>query len=95
MLLLDKLEETARTVAAVFHLLAIGVVNEVLKINSSGGRRAHRQYLVGTNAKVAVTQETVLRGRQAITLARLIEHDEVVTGTLHLGKRDSHAGIIR
>jgi hypothetical protein len=35
-----------------------------------------------------------LRGREAQRAARFVEHDKIVAGSLHLGKADSHRGII-
>ena len=53
---------------------------------------SYRQNLVGTHAKVAVCQKTVLCGTQAQAALGFIQHDEVIASTLHLGKRNSHGG---
>ena len=87
-----KTHETTRAIAAMLDLVAIGVVDDVGKVNTRRAGRTHRQNLVGPDTQVAVTQKSVLRFAQAITGLGLIEHHKVVAGTLHFGKGDSHNG---
>ena len=89
--------KAARAVAAVLHLLAVGVVNRIRKIdvNRTDGRGSHAQYLVCADTEVTVGQKSVLRGAQAKRLPGLVEHHEIIAGALHFGESNSHAGIIR
>ena len=75
--------------------MAVGIVNNVFKVDARARRRTDAQYLVGADAKMAVAQKPVLRGRQGKPLAGLVEHHKIVARALHFGKADSHAGIIR
>ena len=60
-----KAGETARTVATLLHLSAVGVVDDVFKVDVAGGRWPHAQNLVRAHTKVAVRQKAVLRGIEA------------------------------
>ena len=82
--------KAAGPVAAMLHLTAIGVVDHVFKIQPGRGRGPNREDLVGPHAKVAVGQKTVLGRAQAQAALRLVEHDKIVAGPLHLGKADVH-----
>jgi len=55
--------ETTGAVAAVLHLPTVGVVNDVFEIHPWMRGWSHREDLVGTDAKMAVGQETVLGRR--------------------------------
>jgi hypothetical protein len=83
-----------RTIAAVLHLAAVGVVDDVFKINIWAGGGAHTQDLIGPNAKVPVCQPTVLGGAQVQALLGFVQHDKVVADALHFGEADVHLRII-
>ena len=89
-LVLDIAHKTTGAVSAVLHFAAIGVVDHVFKIQPRCWRRPHGQDLVGPHAKVAVGQKPVLCRTEAQAAARLVEHDKVVAGPLHLGKTNVH-----
>ena len=76
--------------AALLHLDAIGVVDHIFEVDALGRRGTHGQNLVGTDAEVAVAQKTVMRSGEAQPATGLVEHDKVVAGPLHFGKRNAH-----
>ena len=82
--------KAARAVAALLHLGAVGVVDHIFKVDTRRGRGAYRQYLVGADAEMAVSQKPVLGRGQAKPGLGLVEHHEVVAGALHFGKRNVH-----
>ena len=89
-LLAHEAHKAARAIAALLDLAAIGVVDDVFKVDAVGGRRPHRQDLVGADAKVAVGQKTVVGGAQTQRPLGFVEHHKIVARALHLGKSDSH-----
>ena len=93
-LLAHKAHKTARAVAAVFHLAAIGVVDAVGKIHIGRGRWPYGQDLVGAHAEMAVGQKAVMLGAQPQLGTRFVQHDKVVAGALHFGKGYAHGSIV-
>ena len=89
-LLAHKAHKAARAIAAVLHLAAIGVVDDVLEIHTRLRRSAHAQNLVRSNTKMAIGQPAVLGRAQPQATAGFVQHDEIVAGTLHLGETDVH-----
>ena len=83
--------EATRAVAAVLDLAAVGVVDDVFKVQTRRGRGAHGQNLVGPHAEVAVGQKAVLGGRESQGPGGFVEHDKIVARALHFGKGDLHA----
>ena len=86
--------KATRTVAAVFHLTTIGVVDHVFKVHIGLGGWSHTQDLIGTDTKVSVGNELVLVGAQTQEAVGLIEHHEVIARALHFGKSNPHVPII-
>src|SRR6218665_2581623 len=68
-LVAHKARQAARAIAALRHLAAIGVVDDVLEVDVCGRRRPHAENLVGPDAKVAVRQKAVLGCAQPPALA--------------------------
>jgi hypothetical protein len=93
---MDKPHKASGSIATVLDLAAIGVVDDVAEVNPLGTWRwrAHAQDLVGTHPEMPIGQTPVVRGRQTEHAAGLIEHDEIVAGSLHFGKGDPHGAII-
>ena len=89
-LLANKTHKATGTIAAVFNLGAVGIVDRVFEIDVRLRRFAHAQNLVGTNAKVPIRQPTVLGRGEPQSAAGFVQHDEVVASTLHLGETDVH-----
>ena len=85
--------KAACPIAALLDFTAIGVMDHIFKIQAIGWRRAHRQNLVGTYAKVAIGQKTVVRWRQAQLALCFIEHDKVIARALHFGEANVHGAV--
>lgn len=94
-LVAHKTGKTARSIATLLHFRAVGVVNDIFKVDVRCRRRPHGQDLVGTHAEMAIPQKAVVRRRQAQATAGFVQHNEVVARALHFGELDSHTGIIR
>ena len=86
--------EAARAVAAVLHLAAVRVVDDVGKIGALPDGGTHGQDLVRADTEAPIGQETVMLGLQAKRGAGLVQHHEVVACPLHLGKGYAHGGIM-
>src|SRR6218665_795989 len=93
-LVAHKARQAARAIAALRHLAAIGVVDDVLEVDVCGRRRPHAENLVGPDAKVAVRQKAVLGCAQPQALPGLVEHHEIIARALHFGKANLHRPII-
>ena len=90
----NKAYKTTRTIAAVFHLAAIAVVDDIGKINFSISRRPDRQNLIRAHTKMPVRHKAVLGRCEAKQTLCLVEHHKVVTRPLHFGKSYAHGLII-
>ena len=87
--------EAARTVAAVVRLAAVGVVVQHREVELRIALQ--QQHAVGADAAPPVTQPphqrgTLRPGRQ-VSLA-MIDHHEIVRGTLHFQKGDRHGVMV-
>jgi hypothetical protein len=83
--------ETARAIAALLHLAAIGIENAVAEIDIRPLRALDHQQLVAADAEVAVSEKAHLLGRQVDLLANRVDHDEIVAQAVHLGKTELHS----
>jgi hypothetical protein len=88
--LLDKADETARTVAAVFDLGAIGVVDDVFEVGIGPARPAHAEDLIGAHPKMPIGKPSVLGRIEVQRQAGFIEHDKVVASPVHFGEVNAH-----
>jgi hypothetical protein len=90
-----ELQEAARAVAAMLDLVTVGVVDHVLEVDAaaSGDGRTLRIWSAPT-PKWRSAEKPVVGRAQSQRAAGLVQHDEVVARTLHLGKGDSHRRII-
>jgi uncharacterized membrane protein len=50
--------------------------------------------LIGTDAKVPVRQQAVMRAAQPELASGFVKHHKIVAGALHFGETDSHRRII-
>ena len=87
---MHKAGKTTRAVATLLDLGAVGVVDQVFKVDARRGRGPHGQDLVGTDAKVAVTQEAVMGLGEAQAATGFVQHNKIVAGPLHFGERNAH-----
>ena len=83
---MNKACKTARTVATLLHLTAIGVEDTVTKVDPGLLRALYQQELITTNTKMAVGNETNLFSREGDGLVNGIEYHEVVTQAVHFGE---------
>ena len=87
--------ETARAIAALLDLAAVGVHDAVGEVGAAGRVAGlDDEDLVGADAKAPVGQEAVLGRAQGQTLCQRpaggVEHDEVVARAVHLGETQLH-----
>jgi hypothetical protein len=81
--------ETAGTITALFDLTTIRVINSVTKISITYSP-LHQQYLIASDAKMTVGQQSTLRWTEAHGLIHRINHDEVIAQSLHFSELKSH-----
>ena len=94
LLLMDEFDETARAVAAVLDLAAIGVENPVAKIRLGVRGRVDQQYLIAANAELAVSEGPGAFGGHVDGLAHPVQDHEIVAGAMHFCEVPDHVGII-
>ena len=87
-------ERQMATLLITHDLAAVSVEDAVAKVHVRAIGRLDQEDLVGTDAQAPVGQMPQLRRRQVDALAHPVEHDEVVAGTLHLGKAQTHGAIM-
>ena len=84
---MDKAHEAARTIAALLHFTAVGIVDPVTKVSLRGGGGLHQQQLVAADAEMAISQLPCPLWRKNMTLSA--SHDEGGTWadelTVHAG----------
>ena len=78
-----------------FYFAAIRVEDAVTEIHALALGRLDQQQLVKADAKMAVAQLADGLGGKLQFLAYAIEHDEVVSKALHLGKGQIHISTLR
>jgi hypothetical protein len=81
-----KTRKAARAIAAHLRLAAIGVVVTHLEIRPIR-RWLHRDETVCTDAAVTIAQTSNRRAVQRVAKVAVVEHDEVIPGSVHLGER--------
>src|SRR6185369_12852848 len=86
----DELDETARAVAALPDLAAVGIENPVAEVDVGTRRRFDDQHLVAADAEAPVGERAQLRGVEIDVLRNAVEHDEIVAEAVHLGEAQSH-----
>src|SRR6185369_104836 len=86
--------EAACAVAALLDLAAVGIHDAIAEVDVGLVAALDDEDLVRADAEAAIGQVAVLRGREGKGFARGVEHDEVVSGPLHLGKAQLHAAIM-
>ena len=91
---MDELDEAARAISAVFDLAAVSVKNPVAEVCLGMGGRVDQQYLIATNAELAMGQGPGAFGGHVDGLAYPIEDHEIVTGAMHFCEVPDHVGII-
>jgi hypothetical protein len=82
--------KTARAVAALLHLAAIGIENAIAKLGNRDCRPLNQQQLVTANTKMPVRNKAHLPGTQLNILVNGIDNDKVIAQTVHFGEFDLH-----
>jgi len=91
-LVTHKARKAACAVAALLHLGAIGVVNDVFKVNTGAGE-GRTVKIWSHRRQMTIRQQTVVRGGSRQSDPGLIEHHEIVAGHLCIFRKgDSHGG---
>ena len=78
--------ETARAVAALLHLAAVGIEDAVEELGIRVTWRLDEQHLVTADAEAPVGDRADLRLVERDLLVDRVEHDEVVAQPVHLGE---------
>jgi len=86
--------ETARAIAALLHFAAIGVVDDVFKIDAVMRWRPYAQNLVRAHPPMAIGQVAVMGRRQRQAVLGFVEHHKVIARAVHFGETDAHGAII-
>ncbi len=89
---IQERRDTARAVAALFHLAAVGIENAIEHAAGRVARRFQHQGLIEADAGV-----TVGEGAQPVRVpwrrrGGSVEYQEIVAKALHLHELDAHAG---
>ena len=85
-LVTHKTRETARAVAALLDLTAIGVENAVTEIELGARRALDDQHLVAADTEAPVGEVSHLLGGQRHGLADGVNHDEIIAEAVHFGE---------
>ena len=80
---MHKAHKTARAIAALLDLAAIGIKDAITKIDLRIASLLNQQNLVATDAEMPITKMAQLRRRQRNRLANAIEDNKVITQTVH------------
>jgi hypothetical protein len=91
-------DETARTVAALLDLAAVGVEDAITEIalrGSGSGRLLDQQDLVAADAEMAIRKLPQALGTKVEALAHAVEDDEIVAQSVHFGKAEFHEAACR
>jgi hypothetical protein len=91
---MDKLNEAARTVAAVFDFAAVGIENPVAEVCLRMRRMFDQQYLIAANTELAVGEGACARCSHFNGLAHPIQDHKIITGAVHFCEVPNHVGII-
>ena len=83
-------QEAARAVAAMLDFLAVGVEDAVVEVGAGRARRLDQQNLVAADAEMAIGERARVLGVERDRLTHGIEHDEIVSHTLHFGESQPH-----
>ena len=83
--------EAARAVAAHFGAGAVGVEVDHAGVGSGRIIRSlEQEHAVGTDAEAPVAKGRDLFGRERDRAGTIVDHDEIVSGAVHLGELDPH-----
>ena len=88
--LMREADETARAVAALLDLTAVGVENPVAEIDIGAIRLFDEQNLIAAHAEMPVAEMAQLFCIEGDRLANAVDHDEVVPQPLHFREFDAH-----
>jgi hypothetical protein len=87
---LNEAREATRAVPALLHFTTIGIEYTVTELCVWQRRPLDQQQLIATDAKVAIGDKTHLLTRQRNILVDRIDHNEIVTETVHFGEFELH-----
>ena len=86
----QQLGDAARTVAALLHLVTVGIEDAIEGFGVDAARALDDQCLIKADAAMAIGQLLPLLRRELFGNGIGLEHDKVVAQPVHLGEIDLH-----